>query len=368
MKLLIKRTDLAKALRGLKPATGGKSPLAAVKGVLISALDDRILLQTTNLDFWMEMECPGEIKAPGVALPEYEVLAGLVLTYTGELVELSFAKKTLRVICELDTATVATMYDEDFPDMAEEDGKPITISATKLRKLFDRVAFAAGSASEFPTDTLLQCVHMTVKDKLLTLEAANRRMLAHWTAKCSESEEHDLVMLAATPWNSFIPPEGEVKIRIADAAVHFRNDALRVAVRRVSLEYFSTAVITEREVPTDHVCRTDRDVLLGTLKRSIVIHRGDLPKAKFEMADGEVVFLTNAEMGTARDQLAAEYEGDGFEFGILSDMLVKVLRHCDKGRVRISSDGDIKKTILVHTGDDEMGCYHVMSLAETPKG
>ena len=367
MKVTVKRGALSAALGRLKSAAGDPSTLEALKGVLIDAREESIILTTSNYRLWLQRTVAAEVTEPGLALVNHEVLAKLASTYKSKTVDLTLepGRNLLRVVAGGSNTEIGLLPKEEFPVWPDVEGDFFEIRGESLRLLLQKASVAAATPANSPSTTILQTVHLYSEKERIFAQAANRVKLSHWSLECPVGSEESIILQGSTPWSGIIPA-GTLKVSFAGTTLHMQNDDAKVAVRSLAGKYPDVTALVNYD-PVEHVCKIERNDLQAALVRASFIARNENVGITLEVTENEMAVKLSCEGGVMHDTLSMEYEGDGFNLMVAPLPMLSLIKNCPPVAITLATTGSRARPIRITTGT-EGGFYLIMPLLTIPEG
>lgn len=358
MKIRAERQDFAEAV-SWATRTAGSRPAAmrVLSGVLLEAVDGRLVCRATDLETSVEISLPVQVDEPGRVVLPGKLLSQLVAKLPDEPVHLEGGTgDRLSIRCGRASYEVRGMGAEDFPALPvpADDASRGVLKADAFQRLVSQVARAAGTDDARP---VLTGVKLEAVDGALRAVATDSYRLA----------------LRSVAWDAPVEAEALVPAKALQEAAKAAGDA-GGDVTMVFEESRVTFLLGDRHLSTtlvegtfpavsallpdshDTLVVLDRAALIEALRRVAVVSLG-MANAPVTLAfdDGGVeLAATNQEYGEAREALAAKVDGEGLTIAFNPDYVLSGLDAIATERVRIELRGGLKPAVLrpQHDGDD----------------
>lgn len=175
MKLSVSLPTIKDALNRSR-AICGKGHIPILANVLISAIDGKVTLQTTDLERWHVETIDADVEQPGATTVDARHLYSAVVTNAGaDMVSLSGCDGGLTVLVGQSRYKFATLAAEDFPTAAEAtDSIAVLVDGPLLAGALGR---AAGAFGTDPARPFLRGAHLAFRDGRLCVEGTDGKRL-----------------------------------------------------------------------------------------------------------------------------------------------------------------------------------------------
>lgn len=370
MKLTVERADLLKALGHAQSVVERRNTIPILSNVKIEASDGRIRLTATDLDLAMATQAPAEVAAPGgttaPAHTFYDIARKLP---DGAQIEIGYdtEKSRLTIAAGRSQFTLSCLPKEDFPAMSEGE-LPIgfMLSAGDLRRLIDKTQFAISSEE---TRYYLNGIYL-------------HAMLAEGTGtlRAVATDGHRLAKVemalpdGAGDLEGVIVPRktvGELRKLLEETDAEVRVDLSQTKVRFT----FDDAVLTSklidgtfpdynRVIPSgnDKEMQADPRTLAQAVDRVSTIATDKSRAVKLGLAAERLaISAVSPENGTAEEEIAVGFAGEGLEIGFNSKYLLDVAKQIE-GETAHFTFADATSPTLIKDSSDDGALYVLMPM------
>ena len=190
MKFTCAQPTLAKALAIVQPAAG-KTMLSNLDKILLSAEDEKLKLEATDMALAIRCHIPATVQQSGSTASPAELLADVVkaLDDNDVTAELNDESQVLTLNCGRHTVRIHGVPAQEFPAVpAPTDEPTATIAPDILRNMIDQVASAASTSGDRP---VLNSAFLSSSSEL-TMVAADGYRLARAVMKTEEELPNNL--------------------------------------------------------------------------------------------------------------------------------------------------------------------------------
>jgi len=333
MKVTLERNHLLKSLGHVHRVVERRNTYPILANVLLKAGDGAIDLRATDLDIEVTERVPAMVGTPGTttvpAHTLYEIVRKLAdgsevkLETTGEQMLISSGRSRFNLAC---------LSPDSFPDLKSGTfTHSFSIPAATLRELIERTQFAISNEE---TRYYLTGIYIH------TIESAGATLLravatdGHRMAR-AETDAPD----GAKGMPGIIVPkktvgevqklldgaEGDVGVEVSDTKIRFTLGSVVLLSKLIEGTFPDYERVTPKN--NDKAMNVDRASFATAVDRvsTIASERGG-KAVKLSMKDGNLeLSVTNPDHGTASEELAVDFDTDGFEIGFNARYLLDIL-------------------------------------------
>jgi DNA polymerase-3 subunit beta len=355
VKLRAQRNEFADAIAWATRTVGARVTLPALSGVLLEAVEGRLLCRATDLEVAAEISIPAQIDAGGRALLPGRLLAQLVARFPDAPVELSGDADRVELRGGRATFHVRGMPVEDFPQLPAPDPElePGIVRADAFARLVGQVARAASTDEARP---VLTGVKLEAADGALTAAATDSYRLAMRTVPWEQAVSGESLVPARALQEaakaaseaggsvSLVLETGQVSFLLGDRRLTTRLiEGPFPDVRRLLPEAHETTVVIERAP------------LIEALQRVSVVAQGKANSpVTLTFEDSSVDLQTsNQEIGDAAEALPARIDGEGLTIAFNPTFLLQGLEATGTEQIRVELRDGLKPAVLRPQPADE---------------
>lgn len=338
MRLTVDRDGLVAALGTVARATKTNSTLPVLAGVLIQADETKVRLTATDQDLTIQTAVDAQVEDPAsVVLPAKHLLELARRLSSGNIqIEIEDAKAVVRA--GRSRFTLHGMPARLFPAVPKVEGEPVMVDASALRDLLRRTTFAV-SVDE--TRPILTGVELRGTGDTLRAVATDSYRIA-----CAEKQGLSFQSISSTviPGRALAEvqrllrnDQESVTIFLAPPSATVEVGDVRLTTRVLEGQYPDVLGLIPQEYPNR--ARVNRQELVAALDRADLL-AGTQSQSKHLVSlnvDAERIVITaqDPELGTAREEVAASYEGQRMVIGFNARYLLEGLRVIDAEEVEI---------------------------------
>jgi DNA polymerase-3 subunit beta len=322
----IERDPLLEGLSRTVPITEKRSPLPILSHILMEARDGTLILTATDLEVGLRMTYDCSVSEPGtIAIPSkkfHEIVrelgSGLVkirLT-DGQRIQITSGHADFQLV---------GMDPVDYPAWSTVDEvQTASIQADKLLSMIDRTVFASSSDDS----------RFNLNGVLFEKDETKTRMVAtdgHRLALTSEELDLPLENKVLVPKKGLQELKrlldglkGEVLIGFEQKNLIIRTPRLVMTIRLIDGEYPDYRKVIPES--SDRIIKINRLNLLQGLRKAAILTSDRNKGINVDVSKNQIeVSATHPDLGTAKDVVDAEFEGDTFAFIVNVTYLIEAL-------------------------------------------
>lgn len=354
MKLRAERTEFAEAVAWVTRTVGTRVTLPALSGVLLEAVDGRLICRATDLEVAAEITIPVRIDQPGRVLLPGRLLSQLVARFPDAPVQIDDSADRVEIVCGQATFNVRQMQADDFPTLAgpADDAAEGLVKADAFARLVSQVARAASTDEGRP---VLTGVQLDAADGTLTAAATDSYRLAVRSLRWEQAVDGTALVPARSlqeAAKAATEVGGEVTVVLEDGQVSFVLGDRRLTTKLIEGSFPNVKALLPDAFETSVVI--DRAMLLEALQRVSIVAMGQANTPVTLTFEESSVHLqaTNQEMGDAAESLSSEMDGEGLSISFNPAFLLAGLEASGTERIRIELRDGLKPAVLKPHADD----------------
>lgn len=367
MKLSCQRSVLTEGLQLLSHVTSGTTTKPILQAVKIEAAENKVVLEATDLEVGVRYLLePVEVQEKGTVVLQEGRLAELLREWPEEQVCMEL-KGTMCLISGSGGAFKMAVYDpKEFPTIpvGVEKGA-MEIEAGELVEMIRKVAFACAS----------ERVRHTMTGVLFQVEAGILRMVATDGRRLASVREKKGGG-GRGPMEGIVPRKGiEQLARIAERQegkiwLKMEETHLLAGSERATL----CAQLIEGQYPNykeaipannDKRAEVDAEILAGAIRRASILTTEERRLIRLGLRKGRIsVEVETPEVGEAKVDIDANYEGENLEIGFNPDFLLDALKAVGKGTVYLEFK-EATSSAAIKSGQDFVYVVMPIRLTET---
>lgn len=373
MKLELNRSEFLKAWQVAERSCNTKSTVSAISGILITALDEKVILEAT--DFKTAVRCAAggvKVLASGSAVLPVRLLGEFLKKISADTVTLEINSERGVLTAGRNRMRFSTFPTSEFPDIPRSEGasKLCSVLTADLVKVIGEGSIASSTPADFPK--YLGACFIKIKDGLLSVVSTDSKRLSLSKCPCEcEAEEELLLPVPALKELSRLAASGSQEFRVQllndGSTVWFDLEGVEFSIRRVESSFPNYEKILTSDVST--TLRIRRDEILPALERVDIIAKNTASHvAALQISPGGdlKISVKASDFGTVLEVLSASVEGDPLQVGFNVSYLQDGLKALSSGEAIIQFNGGVGQTRILQEGMDNF-LYMLMPAMINPQ-
>lgn len=362
MIITVERAKLLECVSKLQRVVGAKSTMPVLEGILLSAEQGLLTLSAYNLEMGMRKEMYARCDEEGDIVINARLLADILRKMNGLQVEISADEKLLcHISCGEAVFDIMGMAATDFPEMPSvADGEKIRVDSKVFSDMVDGTIFAVAQTEG--TRPILTGLDVSVKNGILQLVAVDGCRLAIRRQKVDFDCEIEFIAAgkAVSEAVKLISDDTEnIDIIVGKRLISFNIDGYLFISRLLEGEYVNYEKIIPSEYKQCVVIKTNE--LINIVERvSLLINDYLTSPIRCYFDEHEVTFNCTTSMGRVTEKFEISLEGEPFEIGINSRLLLDALRAIDDSAVKIRFNGVNAGIVLCSPENNEEDYVYIV--------
>jgi DNA polymerase-3 subunit beta len=353
MKFSIAKEEILGELQLLQGIVEKRNTMPILANILVVAENGRVELTGTDLEVGLKTHFPADIEETGAITVSGKKIFEIVKSLSGtqavrfaqsenHMVEITSGPSQFKVLC---------LPKEDFPQVPEPRfEKDIDLPLDMFKEMIDRVYCAITQEQRYYLNGAL----MILTSGAIELVSTDGHRLAYTRlpAESLRLDQEIKGIVSKKSLNELRKFEDEVlKFDLDENNLFFRVKD-RTLISRVIEGKFPNyeAVIPEAN---PHTVVLDREEVTDAVRRVSLLSTERSRGIKFNIQkDRIVLFSSNPELGEARDEVRAEYEGEEFGIGFNAQYLLDFMTTVKSESIRFEFK-DENSAVLMRAAQDE---------------
>jgi DNA polymerase-3 subunit beta len=358
MEVGLKPQDVKAGLAAVVAGLPGKASLPVLHCIMIETDGpEHVRLTATDLDTTVTRRIAATVSEPGAVLVAGKKFHEIVREIPdGCVVNLRLKEDTLHVSCQATRTRykLPTIPRDEFPTPPgiQWDGNAFGIDGAMLALMIERTGFATSTEETRP---ILNGVLWEFSDEDMGMVATNGHRLSgtHLALDTGSGHPEMIIHPRALGMVARLPAEGEV-VQVARTENHvgFRGDGWEIITRLMAGPYPDYRQVLPKD--NDKWLVADKAALTAALRRMVIVASEQTHRVKFTLGEEPTLMrisVESADLGTAEEYVAVEYEGDPLEIGFNALYLLELLRYCPAGEVRMTLKAPERAATIVPVDD-----------------
>lgn len=343
-------SQLNKAIQTVQRAIISKPSTPIFSGIHFIAQESRLEIQAMDLTMAISCTIDADITEAGEIVVSAKHFSELVRKLPAE--QLTITKNnennTIKILSGNSEFQLLLMNEEDYPKFPEFDGnRSITLEDEKIKELIKKTIFACSNDEARP---LFTGILVEIQDGKITFVGTNTHRLA---IKALPQE-------AAEPMNVIIPAKVLTEIS-RNLASDVPQDVHISLLNNQLMAFIDNVVIVSRliegkfpdyrrVIPPKFAITAKVNVkeLAGAVERVALFSTdGDYSIIKVSVAAGEMTITSSSpEVGTGREVIACETEGDTLNVAFNSRYILEILKNLEADEATLSMNTSLSPVCI----------------------
>lgn len=358
----IAREDLLRAISAQQNITGKKGTLAILSNVLMEVESNNIIFTGTDLEIGLKQSVPAEVFETGVlTLPAKKLFEVARESGSDQISFKEEEKNWVTITSGSSIYKLAGMVSDEFPKFPDYDEESmVEIEADVIRDLIDKTIFSIAQDKENMfslTAALLSKVEEEGKTQLRCVSSDGHRL----TIMTKETESGANITLNPV---TLIPYRGVQEIRKFSE----NRDTFKLSIEKKqavlkSEDSLLIIRLMEGEFPNfenllnvisrDNIIHINRISFLDSLKRINLFTEDMFHGIKLEVNKNQMILTSqNADFGSARDEIAVEYNGDNLSLGFNCRYFIEALQVMEGETIEAAISSDESPCLITSEHDE----------------
>jgi len=336
MKFSTTKDVLLKGIQSVQTAINAKSTLPILANILVEAVEEHVILTTTDLDIGITSKIQIKPAVMGaITIPAKKFSDVIKELPENENITIAVKKNNLVGIeCGKSSFKIMGLPKDEFPQLPElKDKDSILLPQKKLKTMLKRTGFAI---SRDEARYVLNGILFVIKPTHIRLVATDGLRLAVTEERMQlpKTLERKIIIptKAVNELDRILGEDGDIKTVFGENQVFFETGQTKLISRLIEGDFPNYEQVIPKEVKDKIVVQ--REVFLSAIKRVALFTNQDSMAVKIEASRDKLVLSKNTPyLGEARVETAADYKGKDMSVGFNPDYLIDVLKNIDQESV-----------------------------------
>ncbi len=353
----VERAKLSEAVSRLQRVVAIRSTEPVLEGILISAKDSTAVLCAYNLEMGMRKELDCKCEEAGEVVINAKLLGDILRKLNGAFVEINAYQNNENTVCRIKSGEavfdINVMSAIDFPEM------PSVVGGNQFKldsRLFsEMVRGTIFSVEQKETSRpILTGIDISVKDSVLQFVAIDGYRLAIRREKIEETDDIEFVVSGKAIGEAvkLITEDTEnIELSVNERMIMFTIDGYTFISRLLEGDF----VDYKNAIPA--VCK--QSMVVNTRDLINVIERVSLLISDFltfpircYFENEEVTFSCSTSVGNVTEKFGIAMDGEPFEIGWNSRLMLEALKAVDDSFVKIKFNGSNAGVVICPIEDE----------------
>ena len=324
MKITCAKESLLEGINIVQKAVSTRSSVPILEGILLTA-GDRFKMTGYDMEMGIEAYVDAEIKKPGCIVINSKMFGEIVRKLSGDVTIEVKSNLKIEITSGACSFEIKGLLAEQYPAFPEiEESANFEIEQKVLKNMIKRTSFAVSvdQARQILTGVCIEC-----KDGELTFAAIDGFRMALRKNNIDFKEQIKAVVPAKTlnDMSKILTDEGKINVSIEKSKIMFEMDNYKVISRLLEGEYLKYNSIIPKDFET--TIKVNVKQILASLERASLICASENKKipVNFDIGVDEIVITSQAETGSAKENVKAETAGNNMKICFNPKYLIDAL-------------------------------------------
>lgn len=349
MKVTISKEECQQKLSDIQSVVEKKSTMPVLSHFLLAASPGGCTITATDLETAIREPMEAKVESEGKLCIPARKLFEIVREMDGDIVIEGEDHAWARVKSGASSFRLACLPPDDYPvwpDLGASE--QIELSSDQLSTMIEKTVYSAGEAdTRYTLNGIL--FHLKPSEGTLVLVGTDGHRMAVISMGLSNppAEEKKLIVQrkAASELRKFLSGSESVTLLLGKNHILFKTGQVEFLTRLIEGTYPNYSQV----IPAGHDKKLAVDVasFSKALRRVSIMSREKSHAVRADM-EGQTITLTssNPDLGEARDEVAAEYQGEAISLGFNARYLLDALSAMDGDKVVLEMQDPLSPTLL----------------------
>ncbi len=324
MQLTIGRAELARAISSVAKAIEARNTIPILGHVLIDATGGDLRLVGTDLDIEATATAHADISSPGAVCVDAKLIGDIANKAGNADINISLDDGVMVIKSGRSRFSLQTQPAEDFPHLRVDDFE--ATFDVDIASLFAPVQFAISNEE---ARFFLNGIYFIGGNGVLTAVATDGHRLAKKTTESDAVFEGIIVPKKLCG----MLPKGASQVSVNSRSIQIKNGDLVLVSKLIDGSYPDYERVIPRQ--NDKVVILKRDDLARASERVVTVSSIKGRGVKLSIAPGSVSLSARSDIGTAVDEIEAEYSGEPIDVGFNSQYVRDMFAVMPSGDVKM---------------------------------
>ncbi|MEM5947227.1 DNA polymerase III subunit beta [Spirochaetia bacterium 38H-sp] len=346
MRIKCEKDDILKEISIAQDIISSKNSISILSNILLSANNGKLLIKATDLKISFETSMDVDVIEEGTTTVFFDKLLGILRTIPPGEIEIIHENDTLKIktVFKKIVFDLKTISADKFPESPSFSGSYFSVNQKDFIDMISKTVFAV---SDDETRYFMNGVFMETEDSSLIMVATDGRRLSLSEKKFENIPSFSGIIIPPKVLNlvrKLLPGEGLVDVAVDERHIFIKYGSIHISSSLIDGNFPAyRRVIPEAQ---DYKVFVNKTELLEALKRvSLLVGK---TKKIFMLIKAGFIILSSeeSEIGVAREEIAAQYDGDEHTIGINYQYLMEPLKVMEGDVVEIQFTDSTKAITL----------------------
>ncbi|PHJ37784.1 DNA polymerase III subunit beta [Desulforamulus profundi] len=354
MKIICTRQNLIQGVSTAQRAVSAKNPLPVLSGILLTARDNRLELQATDLEMGIQCIIPCNVQEEGSIVLPAKYLGEIVRRLPDAPIQIETTQSTNAVISYGQSEiTINGFQAEEFPSFPNPQGKnSLALPEEELKEYLRQILFATSPDENRPVFT---GVLMEIFDGQIRFVATDTHRLALRDVKTTAEVSDINVIIPGKTLNELARVIGaadkEVTISLGDKQVIFGMEDTLLISRLIEGQFPNYRQVIPQGYKTRVRVKT-KDIL-EAVERASLLARVGTQIIRLNIEEEKIVISANTEVGKIHEEVPVYLQGEPMQIAFNALYLIDALRANGSENIYLDMSGPLSPGILRPVGGED---------------
>lgn len=358
-----KKDILQEGINIVARAASNKTTYPILEGILVKAIDGKVVLTATDLDVGIETTIDASVIEQGSIVINSKLFLDLIRKLPNEEITLKVSDKNVNISCKNSEFNIIGNSSEDFPALPLiNENTMYEIQEDILKNMIRQTIFAVAQDETRPVFT---GILFEVKEDVLSFVALDGYRLSIKKEYMKDATDINAVIpgKALNEISKILDIKGEkVKITFTPNHILFNLGATKVISRLLEGDFINYRQI----IPDEYRLRAlvNKGELLQSIERaSLLAREGKTNLIRFDIKDNSIIITSNSQLGNVYEKVDIESEGDDVKIAFNAKYFLDALRIIEADNIILEFSTSVSPCI-VKKCDDEDFIYLVLPVRD----
>ena len=334
-------------------AASNKTTYPILEGILIKAIDNKVVLTATDLDFGIETEINATVLEKGSIVINSKLFLDLIRKLPNEEITLKVSDKNVNISCKNSEFNIVGNSPEDFPALPLiNENTMYEIQEDILKNMIRQTIFAVAQDETRPIFT---GILFEVKESILSFVALDGYRLSIKKQALEGASDINAVIPGKTlnEISKILDIKGEsVRITFTPNHILFNLGETKVISRLLEGDFINYRQI----IPDEYKLKVaaNRGELLHSIERaSLLAREGKTNLIRFDIKNNSIVITSNSQLGNVYEKVDVETDGDNVKIAFNAKYFLDALRIIEADDIILEFSTSVSPCIVKkNEGDD----------------
>jgi len=349
------RNDLLDLVQVVQKAVSTRSTLPILTGILFNVENNRLILNSTDLEMSIKCECDVKAQIPGSAVVPARLIGDVLRNLPNAVIKFNSdtSNNVLKLECDKAKFNIKILPPEDFPKLPElSSEKFYTVDAQAFISAVKQIIKAV---SRDETRPILTGILFNITKDRLKMVATDSYRLAIKEIEIKSTDENIKIVLPARALDEIIKivpqDEKELVITVAENQIAFSFGETTLISRLIEGEFPKYQQLLPESYQLQ--LQLDRETLTGAVKRASLVALNNSP-IKINTAGNKIkISAQTADVGEAAEELDVKEELEQMTIAFNAQYLLDGLGSVNEEELVLEIIGPLNPTLIRAPGEED---------------